>query len=121
MATRIQGRAVRREGELLEEIEASKGGRPQKTSRVAPTGFGRFANTYRPAVRGRARARDGTRRDAWANAHRIVVEKDASSRSRGKEEHRAGATSAAGGVAAVGEPVQRTHLRSSRNNLKTPE
>src|SRR5215510_5997211 len=42
MATRIQGRAVRREGELLEEIEVSKGGRP-KIGAGDRTSSGRFA------------------------------------------------------------------------------
>lgn len=41
MATRIKARAARRSGELLRQIEAGKGGRPDKTGAAADTGFTR--------------------------------------------------------------------------------
>ena len=40
-ATRIRDRAIRRCGELLKQIEPSKGGRPPETSVGAHTGFTR--------------------------------------------------------------------------------
>lgn len=39
MATRIRDRAIRRAGELLQQIEPNKGGRPAETSRGTPTSF----------------------------------------------------------------------------------
>ena len=41
MATRIRDRAIRRAGELLKQIEPSKGGRPSETSAAADTSFSR--------------------------------------------------------------------------------
>lgn len=43
LCMRIQARAIDRCGEMLHEIEPSKGGRPSETSGDTPTSLGRFA------------------------------------------------------------------------------